>query len=113
MIAMSPNMERPLFLPQCAEQHNGNVCLVPDPRTLQEIPWAGGDKYRVSSLICETKWLPDYEPQPACPRYGMIVTHFYIHSFVDHESIEAGILKPWSLTAKSNSFPSRTSIKIV
>ena len=65
---MSPSMERPLFLPQCEEYRNGDVCQMADPRTICDVPWAGNDQYRMGEVLCETRWLPDYEPQAACPR---------------------------------------------
>ena len=52
---------------KCAEDHYGNTAIVPILDTLHDVPWSGDGKYKVGSVLCETKWM-DGSAQDACPR---------------------------------------------
>ena len=68
VVGLGPLHEMPTFLRECVEANLGNVTMVPFLDTLHDVPWAGKDKYKVGSILCETKRL-DGSPQAACPRY--------------------------------------------
>ena len=50
-----------------ADEHYGNIAIVPVLDTLHDVPWSGGGKYKVGSVLCETKWI-NGSAQDACPR---------------------------------------------
>ena len=50
----------PMFLKECADGHHGNCALIPQPETLHEVPWAGEQRHRVASILCETAWVCNF-----------------------------------------------------
>ena len=47
---------------------DGDVIAKPIPGTWHALPWAGGSKYNIGEVLCETIWR-DGSNMEACPRY--------------------------------------------
>ena len=56
---------------KCADEHYGNTAIVPVLDTLHVVPWSGDGKYKVGSVLCETKWM-DGSAQEACLRLVLV-----------------------------------------
>ena len=54
--------------PDIKNRLNGNLVAIPIPHSLHPLPGAGGVKYRVGEVLCETFLAWNKKRQEECPR---------------------------------------------